>query len=95
MQHTIDTIKEKLASDPRWVERAIVVLFERQTLEEQQSECTTDANGIGFNAFDAKTLSYYANWIRGGNRLSGKYLDNAFKMVPKYAKQILSIINSK
>lgn len=93
--HTIETIKAKLASDVRWVERAIVVLHERQTADEQLSEATIEANGIGFNAFDARTLSYYATWIMGGRHLSGKHLDKAKKALPKYAKQILSIINSK
>lgn len=93
--HTIETIKAKLSTDAKWIERALIVLHERQTADEQQSEATIEANGIGFNAFDARTLSYYANWVMGGRHLTGKHLEKAKKALPKYAKQILSIINQK
>jgi hypothetical protein len=91
--YTVEVIKAKLSSDQRWIERAIIVLHERQTREEQQSEVTIEANGVGFNAFDAKRLSYYANWLLGGKHLSGKHLEQAKRALPKYAKQILSLIN--
>lgn len=92
--HTIETVKAKLATNQKWVERAIVVLYEHQTADEQQQDSTIEANGVGFNAFDAPTLSYYAEWLLKGNHLTGKHLQKAFKAVPKYAKQILSIINT-
>lgn len=94
--YTVETIKAKLSTDRRWVERAIIVLHEHQTTEEKQSDRTIEANGVGFNAFDAKVLSYYAEWLKeDGNHLTGKYLDNAKRALPKYAKQILKLINNK
>lgn len=95
MQYTIEIVKSKLSSDQRWIEQAIVKLYDFQTADEQASDETKHENGVGFNAFDAKVLSYYATWLKRGNHLNGKHLDKAKKMVPKYAKQILHLINQK
>lgn len=95
MTHTLDTVREKLATNQKWVEGAIVKLYEFQTADEQQGEYTTTKNNIGFNAFDAKTLSYCATWLKSGKHLSGKYLTKAFDLMPKYAGQILACINQK
>lgn len=95
MNYTIQTVREKLATNQKWVEGAIVKLYDFQTADEQQGEYTTSKNNIGFNAFDAKTLSYYAIWLKSGKCLSGKYLANAYKLMPKYAGQILTCINNK
>lgn len=94
-QYTLEDVKEYLATNRKWVEGAIVKLYEFQTADEQQGEYTTNKNNVGFNAFDAKTLSYYATWIKNGNHLSGKFLAKAFELMPKYAKQILDCINRK
>jgi hypothetical protein len=88
-------IQEKLKTDQRWLERAIVVLYEYQTSDEQKSEITKWMNGVGFNSPDSRRLSKYAEYINSGKRLSGWHLKKAFSIVPKYAGQILTIINNK
>jgi hypothetical protein len=93
--YTIDTVRQKLASDPRWIERAIVVLYEHQTAEEKSADVTYARNGVGFSAMDANRLSRYAQLIQQGRPLTGEHLDIAMRMVPKYARQITEIINSK
>lgn len=95
MSYTIEQVRKKLATNRQWVERAIVKLYEFQTADEQQNAYTSDKNNVGFNAFDAKTLTYYATWIKSGNNLSGDFLAKAFTMVPKYAQQILNAIEAK
>lgn len=92
---TLAQIRQKLATDPRWAERAIVVLYDRQIEDEKDCSATIEANGIGFNSFDAGKLSAFAMHIQKGNHLSGRELYDAQQMVPKYANQILSIIKSK
>jgi hypothetical protein len=77
------------------VEGAIVKLYEFQTADEQISEHTSNKNNVGFNAFDAKTLTYYAKWLLAGKHLSGDHLNKAFNMMPKYARQILESIEGK
>lgn len=92
--YTLETVKQLLSTDRRWAERAIVVLYEHQTADEQQQDVTIERNGVGFNAFDAEQLSYYADWLIKGNHLTGQHLAKAFARLPKYAKQILKLINS-
>jgi len=94
-QYTIEQVKQNLATNQKWVEGAIVKLYELQTADEQKGGYTSNKNNVGFNAFDAKTLSYYATYIKSGRHLSGSFLAKAFELMPKYAKQILDCINRK
>lgn len=93
--YDISTIKTKLATDQAWVEKAILKLFENQTEDEQRSEETKHKNGIGFSGCDGRIFSYYARYLSQGRHLSGKHLEKAFKRVPKYAGQILQMIEQK
>lgn len=94
---SLETIREKLSSDSAWAERAIVVLFERQTTEEQECERTTKSNARGFNAFDAEILTSFAKQILYSSRqgLSVKQLNIAYKKLPKYCRQIQECIIEK
>ena len=91
MKWTPEAIKEKLLTNQTWLERAIVAIYEKQTASERATEATLIRNDIGFNAVDAHTGSYMAKWIKSGKRLSGKFLDKARKMMPKYAVQLAAI----
>lgn len=90
-----EQIKKNLQTNQRWLERAIVVLYDYQTSDEQHAEETKHRNDVGFNSADARKLSYYAQWLKSGKHLSGNHLQKAFKVVPKYHKQILNLINEK
>jgi hypothetical protein len=86
-----DTIKKKVSSDPRWAQRAIVALLERQTADEQIEHATKEKNGAGFNAFDAEILTSFGKQILAGRTLSERQMAIAFKKLPKYAGQLLEI----
>ena len=92
---TKEYIQEKLTSDKRWIERALVVLHDRQTADEQANMATSNNNGMGFTAFDAGYLSYCAEWVKRGNRINDKHAEKCGKSLKKYWKQILSEIESK
>jgi hypothetical protein len=94
MSYTLELVRQKLSTNQKWVERAIIKLYEFQTAEEKQAGYTAELNGKGFNSCDAKTFTYYAEWLMSGKNLSGKHLDKAFQAIPKYSKQILECINS-
>lgn len=94
-QYTLEEVKKNLATNQKWVEGAILKLYELQTADEQKGGYTSNKNNVGFNAFDANTLSYYAEWLKKGRHLSGDFLAKAFDLMPKYAKQILDCINRK
>lgn len=95
MTYDLQTVKDNLSSNQAWVEQAIIRLYEFQTSDEKAAQMAKYHNGKGFNGTDAKRLSYYAKWLHSGKRLSGPHLQKAYKIVPKYAGQILSLINSK
>jgi len=85
----LEDIKSLLDSNDRAVERAMVVLFERQTADEQASNTTSHKNGRGFNGLDANFGSSLARQVMAGRRLSPKQLQYARKMAHKYAGQLL------
>lgn len=90
-----DKIQAILATNPRAVERAVVLLYARQTSDEQNSLTTTHLNGKGFTAFDAEFLSSLARWVQGGKHLSPKQLSVAKKRVPSYWKQLAEEADTK
>jgi len=93
--YTKEEIKHQLSTNSKWIERGLVVLYQRQTYEEQQSGGTIVDNKMGFNGSDSRYLTYCAKWVLGGNRLNEKHLQKCGKMLPKYWKQIMDIIKSK
>jgi len=84
-----------LDSNPRAVERAMVVLYKAQTLEERLSAQTTKRNGVGFSAFHAELGTEFARRVLGGRRLEGYDLARARKMAKRYTRQLLAAIEKK
>jgi hypothetical protein len=85
-------IKTKLATDKAWACRAVVKLYERQTLAEQSAQTTNEENGIGFTGTDAEFLSSIAEKLVKGWNMTEKQMAWIFKKVPKYWRQIWSMI---
>jgi len=77
------------------VERAMVVLYNRQTADEQSAGGTKYSNGRGFAAYAAFKGTYYAQWVLKGRRLSRHHLDNARKIALKHSRQLVEEANSK
>ncbi len=77
---TREMILEKLATDDAWVERAILVLTERQVAVEQRTDVlqSVQPNKIGFQPADARWFTKFAisirtnaaNGVPEGSRLS-------------------------
>ncbi len=88
-------IKQKLETDQRWLERAIVAIYKLQTEDEKNSENTKYHNGVGFNSADAHILTYCAKWILSGKPLSGTFLEKAKKKMVKYTKQLETVAQKK
>ena len=87
-------IKRKINSFDRWLERAIIAIYKFQTVDEKAVGETHYRNAVGFNGADANYLSYCAQWIQKGNKLSGHHLEKARKKVMKYSGQLAKIANS-
>jgi hypothetical protein len=94
-QWTPEKVKELLSTNHAAVERAIIVIYNRQTTYEQNAEITNHNNGRGFTAFDAKRGSYYAKWINSGRTLSGIHVEKARKIATRYIRQLIEEIELK
>lgn len=90
-----EDFKVRLMNDQKWIERAILVLYDRQTREEQRAERAIEHNGVGFTGPDSHIMTYYAEWLRAGKHLSGRHLAAARTRVVKYAGQLAKIANEK
>jgi len=93
MTWTEDQIKSMLRDSDKAVERAVVRLYNLQTLDERAAETTKHDNGVGFNSADAGYGSYLAKWLKTGKRLNDKHLGRARRMVTKYARQLAAWAN--
>lgn len=93
-EHTKESIKEKLSTNVKWIEKALILLYSHQTEEEKEEGVTTQENHKGFNYNDALILSQFAILIMTGSTLTEYQLEIAKEKLPKYWKQILLYIQS-
>ncbi len=70
------------------LKRAANMIWDYQTLAEQDSATTTDDNGVGYNGFDADFANRIVNW---SGTLSDKMAKAACTMLRKYALQLAGI----
>jgi len=92
---TRTNIQVKIQEDDRWLFRAILAIYKRQTVHEQQTDRTVERNGIGFNGVDAPFLSSLACQINCKGYLSMKQKVIARKMMTKYCGQLERIANGR
>ena len=88
-------VKGKLATDPIWAQKALLKIFEFQTLDEQKSKDTIYHNGVGFNETDGEILSSFALQFMRKKYLSDKQMVILFKKMPKYWIQVVKISNKE
>lgn len=93
--YTKEYIQEKLSTDINWMMRGLVVLYQHQTESEKMTKETQERNYVGFNGSDSRYLTYCSEWVMKGGKLSGRHLEKVSKRLPKYWKQIQTIILSK
>jgi len=90
-----DEIKAQILADDRWVERAIVAIYKRQTSHEQAVATTIIHNGVGFAHCHARLGSYYARWIISGKKLTGTHVERGRKIALRYVGQLAKIANGE
>lgn len=83
-------IREMLKSNKAWALRALTIVFNNQTADEQVSEDTRYQNGIGFTGADASFLTSLAKQYQKWGRLSEKQIACVHRKIPKYTRQILA-----
>jgi hypothetical protein len=82
---TKHTVVHALMTNPLAVEKALVMLYDRQTEDEQSHTTTKHDNRRGFNTAHAKRGSYLAKWIKSGRRLTGRFVDEGRQIALYYA----------
>jgi len=91
---TVEEIKNLLQTNDKFICKATVKLFEKQTEEEKATDHTGVSNGVGFNGTDAFIMSKFAKFYMERGFLSPKQLAIAKRKIQKYAKQLTTIANS-
>ncbi len=97
-------LRHKLATDASWAARGCVKIHALQTDAEKSIGDTTDDNGVGFSGFDARGMSYLAEWIVKATSKPEKWrrtfataidqpksIRKIHKIMPKYANQLRQI----
>lgn len=93
---TKEEVKEKLATDDKWLVRGLLAIHARQTEEEKATETTKEQNGIGFNGVDANILTDLVNQYKRTNGfLSPRQIALIRKKMVKYAGQLARIANKE
>ena len=88
-------IQNLLDTNDLAVGRALLVMFDRQTSNEQLAERTADKNDIGFSGVDAEICSSFAKQYKSRGFLSPKQMVIARKKMKKYWKQLAEIARGK
>lgn len=94
MQFTVEQIKSLITNNDIAVGRAMVALYNEQTIDEKNDGQTRNTNGRGFSYRTAPKGTYYAKWVLSGKKLTGYHLDNARKIAMFHIKQLCNLANS-
>lgn len=87
-----EMIKANLAESDKWVQRAILAIYARQTESEKHSSDTEVWNNIGFSSCHANFMSSLAQRLNLKLNLSEKQMVIGRKIISKYSRQLLDIM---
>lgn len=94
-KNTVSYVKQMLATNKVWATKALVRIYqENQTTDEQMAKTTSHDNGIGFSGIDAAFASSLAEQYLKRGGLSDKQMGFVFKIMPKYAGQVVKMSDS-
>ena len=91
---TTEEIKTLLEQSDKAVARAILAIYNRQTVDEKNIKETTANNGIGYNGIDANFMSSLAQFYQSKGFLSSGQIKYGRKAIMKYAGQLTEIANA-
>lgn len=81
--------------DPEFLYKCLLALYAAQTTDEQQTASTEHDNGKGFTKADGTVMSVYAEAVKGGYRLSKDDLEDCYKRMFKYVKQLTTLLTDE
>ena len=84
-------IREQLKTNETWAKKALIRIYQLQTVDEQNSETTHIRNNVGFTGADAPILTSLAKFYLKTGFLTEKQTNLLKKKICKYWRQIWSI----
>lgn len=88
-KEALQVLQEKLATDARWAQRALLAIFKNQTSDEQVQATVNNNNNMGFRCMDAALLTSFASQLKTRGSLSPKQMVYVHKKMPIYARQLM------
>jgi hypothetical protein len=93
MTWTKEQIHGLLDRSPKAVGKALLAIAARQTAAELATHQTTEANGMGFNKFDAEFLTDVARKYRHYGSLTPRQLAVVRNKIKRYWRQLIEVAN--
>ena len=84
-----NAIREQITSSSNQAIKAMLRIYEYQTVDEQVCGDVTSQNGVGFVITDSEILTSLSKQYLKNGRLSEKQVAIIFKKIGKYAGQLL------
>lgn len=95
MELTKDFIKGKLLSDDKWLTRAVIAIYNKQTNDEKMVVDTKHHNNIGFNGVDGRIGTSMGEFASKSGFLTPKQIKYIRPRMLKYSGQLLKIANGE
>lgn len=86
----IQGLKHQISHSTEKARRALLLIYSKQTISEQNSGQTLEYNCEGFTALDAEILTGIALFYKNHNFLTPRQDQIVKRLMPKYAGQILA-----
>ena len=85
-----EAIKAQITANNNQAVKAMLRIYEYQTVDEQSHECTAENNGVGFAGTDAYILTSFCKQYQKYGRLSDKQMSIVKQKIGKYAGQLMN-----
>lgn len=85
----VSSLKQQLQTKIDRAIHGLMVLYDKQTMDEQVNKRTRHDNGVGFNAYDSEFLTSLAQQYKARGFLSYGQQKALMKTMPKYAAQLI------
>ena len=86
----IQGLRYQLSHNTEKARRALILVYSKQTISEQNSKQTLEYNCEGFTTLDAEILTSIALFYKNHNFLTPNQDRIVKRLIPKYAGQILA-----
>lgn len=88
-------LQNLIKTNPKALLKSIVLIYDYQTEDEKNTFNSVEHNHIGFNKFDAISMSELAQKIKRNIELTPKEIAYAKNVMPKYWRQLMKISKQK